>query len=413
MITVSNHARPGCARGLGGLLAVIAVLAAGAARADAEASNPDHYVTLSGIFTEPDRGRGAYRGYGASLGYAGRFAEDRYWELRFFTNILDTGTTGQIDYYQSGIGLDLMQPVGHPGNGDLYLLGGLAGVSNSVSPSSKSGFSAAIDAGLGWRSRTWTFWGLRPRLEVRLIHDTFESGQNDYTFGFTLEIPPRPERIVERTVEVERVETVKVPVEVEKIVEKTNVCVVPLQKGQQAAAPAAPAPTPSVAPTPAVAPAPAAPAPGGADTDGDGVPDASDKCADTLNGVKVGPDGCVDGEQTVVLPKVEFEPASPALKPAGRDALAPVAAFLKGQPGVQAEILGHTDSSGRPKSNQKLSEARASSVADYLVSQGVGKARVSAKGMGSKQPVADNATEDGRAKNRRVELHVKVAAPAP
>jgi len=398
MITASNSTGLRRVRGLGGVLAVIAACAIHSAAADDSVTNPDHYVTLTGIYTKPDSNRGAIRGYGASLAYAGKFWEDHWWELRFQTSILDTGAKGQIDFYQSGIGLDLLQPLGHPGNGDLFLLGGIGGMSNSVSPSSESGLSAAIDVGLGWRSRTATFWGMRPRAELRFIHDTFQSGQNDFTFGIALEIPPRPERIVERTVQVERVETVKVPVEVEKVVEKTNVCVVPVVKTSQAgtAAPAAAAPV-TIAE---------------ADADSDGVPDSKDKCATTLKGAKVGADGCVAEEQTLVLAGVEFEQGSATLTDAGRQHLDPVVAFLSGQASLAVDVYGHTDASGSAKKNQKLSEDRAKAVADYLAGHGIAADRVSSQGFGSSKPVASSKTAKGRTQNRRVELHVRAPATA-
>ena len=78
--------------------------------------------------------------------------------------------------------------------------------------------------------------------------------------------------------------------------------------------------------------------------------------------------------------------------------------MLQSAPELRLEIGGHTDNVGTPDANQKLSEARAKSVVAALVAQGVSADRVSAKGYGQSSPVADNRTEEGRAKNRRVEL---------
>ncbi len=70
------------------------------------------------------------------------------------------------------------------------------------------------------------------------------------------------------------------------------------------------------------------------------------------------------------------------------------------------QVTGHTDSTGSDQYNQQLSEDRAQSVADNLISHGVEKLRLYAQGMGEKQPIADNATTEGRAANRRVELYI-------
>ncbi|MBI3904000.1 MAG: OmpA family protein, partial [Pseudomonas fluorescens] len=73
---------------------------------------------------------------------------------------------------------------------------------------------------------------------------------------------------------------------------------------------------------------------------------------------------------------------------------------------VSIKVVGHTDSVGTDAYNQSLSERRASSVAEYLLSQGVAPNKVTSEGKGKSQPIADNETEEGRAKNRRVELHI-------
>jgi outer membrane protein OmpA-like peptidoglycan-associated protein len=81
-----------------------------------------------------------------------------------------------------------------------------------------------------------------------------------------------------------------------------------------------------------------------------------------------------------------------------------IATLLKSNPTLKLGVEGHTDNVGDAASNKKLSEARAKSVTAAIVASGVDAARLSAAGFGQEKPVADNRTEEGRAKNRRVEL---------
>jgi outer membrane protein OmpA-like peptidoglycan-associated protein len=80
---------------------------------------------------------------------------------------------------------------------------------------------------------------------------------------------------------------------------------------------------------------------------------------------------------------------------------------LKSDPGVKAEISGHTDNTGDSAVNVKLSEARAKAVTDFLVSKGIKRERLSYKGYGDKYPIADNATAEGKQQNRRVSISFK------
>ena len=73
---------------------------------------------------------------------------------------------------------------------------------------------------------------------------------------------------------------------------------------------------------------------------------------------------------------------------------------------VSIKVVGHTDSQGSDAYNQKLSERRASSVAAFLLSNGLAPEKLTSQGLGESQPVADNSTEEGRAQNRRVELQI-------
>ena len=106
------------------------------------------------------------------------------------------------------------------------------------------------------------------------------------------------------------------------------------------------------------------------------------------------------------LEGVNFEYNSATLTGDSRPVLTAVAADLKKYKRLKIELQGHTDSTGSDKYNLQLSQRRAQSVRDFLVSEGVGEQQLTAKGYGESEPVADNKTEEGRAKNRRVIMMV-------
>ena len=144
-----------------------------------------------------------------------------------------------------------------------------------------------------------------------------------------------------------------------------------------------------------------------ADSDRDGVINANDKCPDTPAGTTVDAVGCAalfQAGQPLVLQGVNFETGKSVLLPESQEILDRVAQSLIDNPEVTVEVGGHTDNTGRRASNLRLSEARANAVRDYLIGKGVEGARMTAKGYGPDQPVAENTTVQGRAANRRVEL---------
>jgi outer membrane protein OmpA-like peptidoglycan-associated protein len=102
-----------------------------------------------------------------------------------------------------------------------------------------------------------------------------------------------------------------------------------------------------------------------------------------------------------------FEVNQHELKGDHQTALDSVAALLLRYPGLTAEISGHTDNTGGDVHNARLSTLRAEAVADYLVEQGIATGRLRFIGQGSTQPMADNKTDAGRRRNRRVEIRVK------
>jgi outer membrane protein OmpA-like peptidoglycan-associated protein len=109
----------------------------------------------------------------------------------------------------------------------------------------------------------------------------------------------------------------------------------------------------------------------------------------------------------VNLPEgVTFDVGSYTLKPEFRATLDQIAQSMNQYPNSLIDVYGHTDSTGSDAFNQTLSESRARTVAGYLTTRGVSASRVRSQGFGETMPVADNATVEGRAKNRRVEIKI-------
>ena len=177
------------------------------------------------------------------------------------------------------------------------------------------------------------------------------------------------------------------------------------------------------------------------DTDKDGIPDLADKCpkdfgpesnngcpeisADTdKDGILDRDDACplVPGIQAlkgcpkpVEQPKevfnafqnLEFETAKDIILPKSFYDLDRLADYLVKNPELKLSLVGHTDNQGTPESNLRLSQRRADAVRNYLVKKGVNPTRIKTAGYGQIMPVADNATPEGRQKNRRVEMTIE------
>jgi OOP family OmpA-OmpF porin len=172
-----------------------------------------------------------------------------------------------------------------------------------------------------------------------------------------------------------------------------------------------------------------------ADSDGDGVTDDKDKCPNTVAGAKVGADGCeLDGDKDGVvdrldecpnsaagvqvdikgceikavirLPGVNFESNSDRLVAGATSVLDDAVATLKKNPTIEVEVAGHTDSDGAAEYNEGLSARRATTVRDYLAANGIATNRMTTRGYGEAEPIADNGTRAGKAQNRRVVLRI-------
>lgn len=255
----------------------------------------------------------------------------------------------------TGLGVDVVYSFGGRNGYTPFLLGGWGASNNSTKfDYGLQETNAFINVGAGFTTGAISENGLKIRAEVRYLRDFFADDFNDWQFGFGLSIPLNQ----------------------------------------------------PPAPTPVVAAPPPEPEPEivNTDSDGDGVLDQNDRCPNTLAGAKVDEYGCVIKDQTITLENIQFEFNSAKLTPRAEDSLNKVVQSLRDQPNTQVEVAGHTDSQGNDGYNLRLSGLRAESVRRYLVEHGIDAARITARGYGETQPVASNATDAGRAQNRRVEL---------
>ncbi|MDM8565130.1 OmpA family protein [Candidatus Halobeggiatoa sp. HSG11] len=155
------------------------------------------------------------------------------------------------------------------------------------------------------------------------------------------------------------------------------------------------------------------------DSDRDGVPDYKDKCPDTPLGYAVDENGCHDicEAQPEKCPApvpvsvdadVLFKFDKYNLTSNGKSVIASIVDGIGSLDNVSmVTVVGHTDSTGKKRYNQKLSERRAASVVNYMISIGIPEDKISAKGDGELNPIASNSTRAGRAQNRRVEISVE------
>ena len=141
---------------------------------------------------------------------------------------------------------------------------------------------------------------------------------------------------------------------------------------------------------------------------------ADDKCKDepeTNNGFEDG-DGCPDEVPEAVkaftgaIEGIYFETAKAIIRPRSQSTLERAAKVLADYPDVRVEISGHTDDRGKRDMNMKLSADRAEAVKTWLTEHGIDASRITTRGAGPDEPVADNATKPGRAKNRRIEFKI-------
>ena len=159
------------------------------------------------------------------------------------------------------------------------------------------------------------------------------------------------------------------------------------------------------------------PAPDGCpdpDPDKDGVLSPNDKCpneAESVNGFQ-DDDGCPDElpadvkKFSGVIQGIEFDTGKATIRPKSTATLDEALKVLKDYPDLRLEISGHTDDVGNHDQNVALSQSRADAVKAYFVSRGIEPSRISTRGAGPDQPIADNKTPDGKQKNRRIEFRL-------
>jgi outer membrane protein OmpA-like peptidoglycan-associated protein len=150
------------------------------------------------------------------------------------------------------------------------------------------------------------------------------------------------------------------------------------------------------------------------DVDNDKIPDAEDKCP-----TEAGPrskdaekNGCpqltrlTDDGKVEILRPIEFEFGKAVIKAESFPILDEVVTLMESQPSIRIGVYGHTDNKGAMALNMRLSKDRAAACKAYLIKKGIAENRLESNGFGPTKPIADNATDEGRAKNRRVDFQV-------
>lgn len=113
------------------------------------------------------------------------------------------------------------------------------------------------------------------------------------------------------------------------------------------------------------------------------------------------------GDHIELRTPISFDVGAPTLDAAGQQVLDEVVRILRMHPDIAVDIGVHSDSTGSSAFNQRITEARARAIQTYLVTHGIAASRIQARGYGEDQPIDTNRTEEGRARNRRVEIAVR------
>lgn len=341
----------------------LALLTLAAAMPAAHAMDDRLYVVPSVNYTFTDSDRRAEDGWGAGFSLGKPIGRNLNMELSLTGSSFDFDN-GSGDYDLVGLGVDALYLFNREADFTPYGVFGLGVLRTDVPGSNDSGLMANV--GLGVMKRLTDNIGLRADARYRWDgNSTNAFGENHFgdwllSVGVSIALGQKPQ---------------------------------PAPKPEPVAQPAPPpAPVaPPPAPAPVVQPAPAAaPAP------------LALKTEQAAQLEKAQP-----GDVVVILQGVNFEFDSAKLRPDAIVILDEAVTVLQKRKDIAVDIVGHTCNIGTEQYNQRLSERRAKAVYDYFVGKGIAAERLTSKGMGETQPAYSNATREGRAKNRRVELHVK------
>lgn len=394
----------------------ITTLWAGAAHAVSVDDNAYPYVGGNLMYEFPDSSRDSDNGEGFGVYFGWPLAAYGYekWaaELTFHTLRRERNIDGKKDY-QTGMMLDLVYDLGTYGWGagesaygqfKPFLIGGLGVVQDDVRGNKGEYFGVNLGAGA---LIPLNFYDLAARLEGRVLGQSNDESVADEDFLIDYRISlglqmPLSFLFTESTPVVEAPsETCELAV-VDPVTGRSDCGTDTDRDGVLDSLDQCPATPEGVAVDGFGCPVDV-----NTDEDGDGVPNDIDLCPETQLGVQVDATGCVI-TQSLVLHGVNFENASAVLTVEATAILDDAAASLRNQSNVRVAISGHTDNVGNDVYNQALSEERAESVRQYLISQGVEGLRLEAAGYGESQPIASNDTPEGRAENRRVEFNLIV-----
>lgn len=341
-------------------LPLLIVLAATATQA--QAMDDRLYVAPSVNYTFADSDRRSDDGWGAGFTLGKPITQNLNMELALTGSHLDY-KTGSGKYKLMGLGVDAVYLFNRDADFTPYGVFGMGVLYTDIPGSDDTGLMA--NAGLGIMKHLNDNVALRADARYRWDGNAANGG-NGSNFGDVI---------------------VSVGLNI-ALGEKARPAPKPEPVAQLAPEPATVTiPEPKPAPEPVVQPAPVAPV-------------LTTKQAAQLDQAK-------PGDVVTILEGVNFEFDRASLRPDAIVILDEASTVLERRNDISVDIVGHTDSIGTEKYNQGLSERRAKSVYDYFISKGIAADRLTTKGFGETKPVFSNATREGRAKNRRVELYVK------
>lgn len=413
------HLKQSLAGGAACVLAGATMLWAGTAAAVNSDGYDIPYIGAGYTYEIPDPARDSGEGQGAQFQFGMPLARYGYehWAAEATLHMLsrDRDIDGKNDY-QTALLFDLVYDFGNQSFGNFggnyqfkpFLIGGLGVVQNDVRGDRNEHFGVNLGGGvllplgrLGWK-------GLAARVEARALGQVDNDSTDhdfvvDYRFTAGLQLPlfflfnsSAPAVAPAQDCELAVVDPVtgrgdcSVDSDRDGVVDSKDLC---------------PGTTAGTAVDGSGCPISGAAHPG--DEDSDGVPNEVDRCPGTHSGLQVDASGCMIS-QSLQLTGVQFNTNTAVLTDDARKVLDEVAGTLQSQPNVAVQIAGNTDNVGNKAYNLMLSQQRAEAVRQYLVAHGIDAGRLVATGFGDFHPVAPNDTEEGRAKNRRVDFKLIV-----